>query len=95
MNWTLLGIAPTQDKQAITAAYRVQLAYTNPEDKPEEFKALRTAYEEARLRLWGYFFGFSCIFSFCHDLTGKLYRKNRFYVLRLSFKALKIFGTFS
>ena len=50
MNWMLLGIEPTKDKKAITAAYRMQLAHTNPEDKPEEFKALRAAYEEA-LRL--------------------------------------------
>ena len=47
MNWSLLGIAPTKDKKEITAAYRSQLAHTNPEDKPEEFKALRAAYEEA------------------------------------------------
>ena len=47
MNWALLGIEPTKDKKAITAAYRAQLAHTNPEDKPEEFKALRAAYEEA------------------------------------------------
>ena len=47
MNWGLLGIEPTKDKKAITAAYRSQLAHTNPEDKPEEFKALRAAYEEA------------------------------------------------
>ena len=47
MNWMLLGIEPTKDRKAITAAYRAQLAHTNPEDKPEEFKALRAAYEEA------------------------------------------------
>ena len=47
MDWTLLGIEPTEDKKAITAAYRAQLARTNPEDKPEEFKALRAASEEA------------------------------------------------
>lgn len=47
MNWMLLGIEPTKDKKAITAAYRTQLTHTNPEDKPEEFKALRAAYEEA------------------------------------------------
>ena len=47
MNWTILGIEPTKDKKAITAAYRAQLINTNPEDKPEEFKALRAAYEEA------------------------------------------------
>lgn len=50
MDWTTLGIAPTKDKKAITAAYRIRLASVNPEDKPEEFKALRAAYEEA-LRL--------------------------------------------
>ncbi|MBQ8237647.1 MAG: tetratricopeptide repeat protein [Oscillospiraceae bacterium] len=50
MDWKLLGIEPTRDKKAITAAYRAKLRQTNPEDKPEEFKALRTAYEEA-LRL--------------------------------------------
>ena len=50
MDWTILGIAPTDDKKAITAAYRAKLKTTNPEDKPEEFKALRAAYEEA-LRL--------------------------------------------
>lgn len=47
MNWTLLGISPTKDKKSITAAYRAQLSHTNPEDKPDEFKALRSAYEEA------------------------------------------------
>ena len=50
MNWYLLGIEETKDKARITAAYRAQLAKVNPEDKPEEFKALRAAYEEA-LRL--------------------------------------------
>ena len=47
MDWTILGIEPTQDKKAITAAYRARLKLTNPEDKPEEFKNLRAAYEEA------------------------------------------------
>ena len=47
MNWTLLGIEPTQDKKAIAAAYRTQLMHTNPEDSSEAFKALRAAYEEA------------------------------------------------
>ena len=47
MDWFLLGIEPTKDKAAITAAYRQKLRQTNPEDKPEEFKALRASYEEA------------------------------------------------
>lgn len=50
MNWSVLGIEETKDKKAITAAYRKRLAQVNPEDKPEEFKELRAAYEEA-LRL--------------------------------------------
>lgn len=47
MDWFVLGIAPTKDKKAIAEAYRKKLRQTNPEDKPEEFKALRAAYEEA------------------------------------------------
>ena len=47
MDWFVLGIDPTKDKNAITAAYRQKLRQTNPEDKPEEFKALRAVYEEA------------------------------------------------
>ena len=47
MDWTLLGIGPTKDKKEITNAYRAKLRTTNPEDKPEEFKALRAAYEDA------------------------------------------------
>lgn len=47
MDWLILGIQPTKDKKAITDAYRQKLRQTNPEDKPEEFKALRTAYEQA------------------------------------------------
>ena len=47
MDWFLLGIEPTKDKKAITAAYRQKLRQTNPEDKPEEFKRLRSTYEEA------------------------------------------------
>lgn len=47
MNWYVLGIEATKDKSVITAAYRARLTQVNPEDKPEEFKALRAAYEEA------------------------------------------------
>ena len=45
--WNVLGILPTRDKTAIKNAYKEQLAHTHPEEKPEEFKALRAAYEQA------------------------------------------------
>ena len=47
MFWKILGIEPTKDKKVITQAYREKLMQTNPEEKPEEFKELRNAYEEA------------------------------------------------
>ena len=47
MDWSILGIEPTFDKKEITRAYRSRLVHTNPEDKPEEFKVLRAAYEQA------------------------------------------------
>lgn len=47
MIWKILGIEATKDKKQITSAYRQKLRGTNPEDKPEEFKALRDAYEQA------------------------------------------------
>ena len=50
MNWALLGIEATADKDAITRAYREHLTHANPEERPEAFKELRAAYEEA-LRL--------------------------------------------
>ena len=50
MIWEILKIEATKDKRAITRAYREQLTQVNPEEKPEEFMALREAYEEA-LRL--------------------------------------------
>ena len=50
MDWTILGIGPTKDKKEITNAYRAKLRTTNPEDKPEEFKELRAAYEDALVR---------------------------------------------
>ncbi|MBQ2582391.1 MAG: tetratricopeptide repeat protein [Erysipelotrichaceae bacterium] len=45
--WDILGIETTRDEKKITEAYREKLSVTNPEDKPEEFKQLRSAYEEA------------------------------------------------
>lgn len=43
----ILGIEPVKDERLIKNAYREKLAVTNPEDDPEGFKRLRTAYEEA------------------------------------------------
>lgn len=47
MIWNVLKIEETKDKNEITKAYRMQLTKVNPEEKPEEFKRLRSAYEEA------------------------------------------------
>ncbi len=47
MFWKILKIEPTADRKVIRTAYRELLAETNPEDRPEEFKALREAYEQA------------------------------------------------
>ena len=47
INWNLLGIEPTKDISSIKKAYKTKLAETNPEDKPEEFMALREAFEAA------------------------------------------------
>ena len=45
--WVILGIEPTKDEEAINAAYREKLQYVHPEDHPEEFMQLRSAYDEA------------------------------------------------
>ncbi|MBQ1397689.1 MAG: hypothetical protein IIY89_04260, partial [Clostridia bacterium] len=45
--WTQLGIEKTKDISAIEAAYHKKLPLVNPEDRPDEFKALRSEYEEA------------------------------------------------
>ena len=43
--WTYLGIEKTKDVDSINEAYHKKLPLVNPEDKPEEFKALRSEYE--------------------------------------------------
>lgn len=43
----ILGIEETKDEKQIKSAYRERLSVTNPEDDPEGFKLLRSAYEEA------------------------------------------------
>ena len=43
----VLGIEITKDGKVIKNAYRDRLTVTNPEDDPEGFKRLRSAYEEA------------------------------------------------
>ncbi len=45
--WQILGITATQDEAAIKQAYRTQLRDCHPEDNPEGFRALRSAYEQA------------------------------------------------
>lgn len=43
----ILGIEMTKEEKVIKGAYRAKLVKTNPEDDPEGFKRLRSAYEEA------------------------------------------------
>lgn len=45
--WNVLGINETKDKDAIKEAYRGKLKGVNPEDNPEGFMELRSAFEEA------------------------------------------------
>lgn len=45
--WNILKIDKTKDKSLIKSAYYNILTSVNPEDNPEDFKNLRTAYEEA------------------------------------------------
>lgn len=45
--WKILEIEETKDKEALKKAYRKKLVSVNPEDDPEGFMALRSAYEEA------------------------------------------------
>ncbi len=46
-SWTILGIDTTQDKKTIKRAYAKALKKCNPEDNPEGFMQLRSAYENA------------------------------------------------
>lgn len=46
-SFKILGIQETLDKDAIRNAYRALLADNNPEENPDGFKRLRTAYEVA------------------------------------------------
>ena len=46
-HWYVLKIEKTDDKNAVKAAYMALLPSYNPEDDPQGFTSLRTAYEEA------------------------------------------------
>lgn len=43
--WDVLGIEPTQDKKEIKKAYARLLKQYHPEENPEEFKQIQTAYQ--------------------------------------------------
>jgi hypothetical protein len=45
--WHILGIEPTEDLRAIKRAYALRVRENNPEDAPEQFQAIRSAYEIA------------------------------------------------
>jgi len=45
-NWEILALPPTDDRDTIRQAYMTMLPQYNPEDDPEGFLRLRTAYEE-------------------------------------------------
>ena len=45
--WIVLGIAETDDKNALRQAYMATVAHHNPEEDPEGFQTVRLAYETA------------------------------------------------
>lgn len=45
--WEILGITPTTDKRIIRRAYAAKTREIHPEEKPEEFRHLHEAYQEA------------------------------------------------
>lgn len=45
--WDILGLAPDADVRAIKRAYAAKLKQSRPEDDPEAFSELRSAYEQA------------------------------------------------
>lgn len=45
--WEILHIEPTTDRKAIRRAYAARTRVVHPEEKPEEFKMLHTAYQVA------------------------------------------------
>ncbi len=47
MDWKVLGIDPTTEKEVIEAAYNEKLNYIDLENRPEEFEMLHKAYLEA------------------------------------------------
>lgn len=47
--WHILGIEPTVDLKTIKKAYALKLRIHHPEDDPEGFNRLRSAYEAALL----------------------------------------------
>ena len=50
MNWKILNIEPTSDKDRIRQAYAKEVKCWHPEEHPKEFRMLQEAYREA-LRL--------------------------------------------
>jgi hypothetical protein len=46
--WAALGIAQTSDEALIRQAYAARLKLTRPDEDPDGFRALRTAFETAR-----------------------------------------------